>query len=126
MTDNEGRLKALIELTEKAVSELTAKSAELAEADIRLRQSARDIEELREIVGDLSELVETGKKHEWMTASECGAHLRLRPETVRKLAEKKEIRGYKLSDGRYGHWRFDRREVDEDMRGRRTRAAREN
>jgi excisionase family DNA binding protein len=126
MTDNEGRLKALIELTEKAVSDLTAKSAELAEADIRLRQSARDIEDLREIVGSLSEIVESNRQREWMTASECGAHLRLRPETVRKMAEKKEIRGYKLSDGRYGHWRFDRREVDEDMRGRRTRAARED
>ena len=111
MTENEGRLKALIEITETRIADLAEKSEELSQANVQLRQAAREVEELRGLVGDLAEMVDRNRTITWLTTTQLAAELQVHENTVRNWYEAGDLPGYRIGQG--GHIRFDREEVRE-------------
>jgi excisionase family DNA binding protein len=52
----------------------------------------------------------TAKPHNWLTADEMCAELRIAKDTLRNLVFAGEIRGYKVGRGKNAQWRFARDE----------------
>jgi len=109
-----GRLSALVEIHERVALGLSTGEGRISELTSRMQQAAGEIDELRGLVGDLSEIARQAKRPEWLTTTELAADLRLNPRTVRQWYYDGKIPGYKLSEK--GHIRFDRKEVAEFIR----------
>ena len=116
MVSNEGRMKALIEIAEKAVEELKQRSADIVISNMQIRQAASEVDELRGIVGDLKELLEQNQRTTWVTTTELAAYLKIDEKTARRWMNSGRIRGYRLSDTPQGNLRFDLNEINEDIR----------
>jgi excisionase family DNA binding protein len=113
-----GGLSAIVEINERVALGLSAGEGRISELTTRMQQAAGEIDDLRGLVGDLSEIARSAKRPEWMTTTELAADLRLHPRTVRQWFYDGKIPGYKLSEK--GHIRFDRKEVAEHIRRGRT------
>lgn len=109
-----GRMTALLDLNERAVKTLDESRTQIAGLTLRLGQSARELDELRGLVGDLAEIAKRAKQHTWIGTTELAAELKVDPKTVRNWAFSGKLPYYRASEG--GHMRFDRNEVAERLK----------
>ncbi|ADK81091.1 helix-turn-helix domain-containing protein [Sediminispirochaeta smaragdinae] len=110
----DGRLEAMLEIIEQTLSEIKEREEHLAGVSHEIELATRDIEELRGITGSLAEIVESGKRIEWMTTTEVADELHVNKQTVRRWADTGLLRCYRIV--KEGHRRFDRREIYEDVK----------
>lgn len=109
-----GRMSAILEMTESNVSELKEVEVGLSDVSRSLKNNARDIDELREVVGEVQDIVKKHTRPEWLTTKELSRELGMRPETIRRLHKEGKIPGHKISE--HSHLRFDRQEVTERIK----------
>jgi len=110
-----GRMSAILEMTEDKVTELKEVEVGLSDVSRSLKNNARDIDELREVVGEVQEIIKNHTRPEWLTTRELSEELGMRVETIRRLHKAGKIPGYKISEG--SHLRFDRQEVYKNLKG---------
>jgi len=104
-----GRMSAILEMTEDKVSELKEVEVGLTDVSRSLKNNARDIDELREVVNDVQDIIKEHTRPEWLTTKQLSKELGMRVETIRRLHKAGKIPGYKITEG--SHLRFDRQEV---------------
>lgn len=110
-----GRMKAILEMTETNVSELKEIELGLSEVSTRLKNNARDIDELQEVVTDIKDIVKDHTRPEWLTTAQLADELGLTKPTIRRLHKAGKIPGYKVTE--HSHLRFDRQEVTKKIKG---------
>ena len=110
-----GQMKAILEMTEDKVSEFTEIQLGLTDVSRSLKNNARELDELRETVTDIKDIVKQHTRPEWLTTAELSAELGMNPNTIRRLHKEGKIPGYKISAG--SHLRFDRQEVYKNLKG---------
>ena len=106
-----GRMSAILEMTEDKVSELKEVEVGLSDVSRSLKNNARDLDDLREVVGEVQEIIKEHTRPEWLTTRQLSQELGITPVTLRKLHREGKIPGHKISE--HSHLRFDRQEVTE-------------
>lgn len=110
-----GRMKALLDMHENSVSELKEVELGLSDVSNRLKHNAVEIDSLRDIVGEVQDIVKKHTRPEWLTTTELADELGMNPNTIRRLHKAGKIPGYKLTE--HSHLRFDRQEVSKRIKG---------
>ena len=49
---------------------------------------------------------------EILKLKEAAEYLKIKPDTLRKLARKEEIKGFKISSGKNSSWRFNKHDLN--------------
>ena len=109
-----GQMKAILEMTEDKVSEFKEIEVGLSDVSRSLKNNARELDELREVVGEVQDIVKQHTRPEWLTTRQLSEELGMRVETIRKLHREGKIPGHKISE--HSHLRFDRKEVTERIK----------
>ena len=110
-----GQMKAILEMTEDKVSEFTEIQLGLTDVSHSLKNNARELDELRETVTDIKDIVKLHTRPEWLTTRQLSEELGMNINTIRKLHKAGKIPSHKISE--HGHLRFDRQEVAGFIKG---------
>ena len=104
-----GRMTAILEMTETKVNEFREIEVGLSDVSSRLKTNAREIDELREVVQEVQDIIKDHTRPEWLTTADLSKELGMNPNTIRRLHKSGKIPGYKITE--HSHLRFDRQEV---------------
>lgn len=110
-----GRMEAVLKLTEERLEQMRGVEGSVYDLSRSIRDIARDMDDLRGIVGDITKLVTVHLPSNWLTTTELAAELKKAPCTVYRWYLSGKIRGHQSAPK--DHIMFDRQEVAEDIRG---------
>lgn len=114
MDENIGKMKALLDTTQKQTEENKKLLATISDMAVTMTIASREIDDLRGIVGDISVLIKENKRSDWITTGELSKRLGVSKKTVLNWYHSGKIPGHRAGEKSYT--RFDYTEVSEALR----------
>ncbi len=111
-----GRMAALVDISEKRIEKTERIHEAISEDVLRLQQNAREMDDLRGVVGDLVDIVAKSRNTDWVGVGKLASILEVDEQTIRRWFREGVIPGYRITEN--GHIRFDLREVDQAIKAR--------
>jgi len=109
-----GRLTALVEVLDEKIEDAKSQQQELAQLTVQLQQTGREVEQLREYVLKIDEILKEHRPVEWLSPVQAAALVGVNERTVRNWYNEGRLRGYMIGVDRL--IRFDKTEFVEDVK----------
>ena len=113
-----GQLEALTEINQKAAEKMEEINEAIGRNAVQIANSAREISELRGLVGVMREIVDEAKTTTWKTGPEIAKHFSVNVKTVNRWRKAGIIKGYRVSDNPFSRILYDLKETEAAIRER--------
>ena len=109
-----GKAEAVLEMTQESVTELRAAATQIGSSARAIREAERTVDTLNDVTAELVQIVNRSRQSDWLTSTQLAHELSVDPATIRQWYRAGRIRGYRSTGA--GHIRFDRHEVEYDLK----------
>ncbi|ORC37291.1 hypothetical protein B4O97_03620 [Marispirochaeta aestuarii] len=113
-----GQLEALTEINQKAVEKMEEITEAIGHTVSRIESGAREVSELRSLVGLMQDIIRDQKTTTWRTGTEIARHFSVNVKTVNRWRKAGIIKGYRASDNPFSRILYDLKETEAAIRER--------
>ena len=106
----EGRTEAILKMAQEALEETTRNNETASQLTMRLERVSREIDNLRELVLTMQEVMQDFNRAEWLTTRKLAEEMSVDPKTIWNWWKAEIIPGYQVEAKK--HIYFDRKEVN--------------